>query len=264
MSKVLILDTELTDRKEGEIIDAAWLVLKSGGDLFPDSDRIPTNLSFDHLHNSRYRPEKPITHGAMAVHHILPHELTNSPPSSNCHLPEGTTHLVGHSIDTDWEALGSPADVKRICTHAMATHVWPNASGYSQGALIYMILGEIEETRLLVRAAHRAADDVMMNRILLKEILRLHPELVTWTQLWEFSEECRIPITCPLKRWEGVKLADMDDGAISWCLGQSWLSPYFRVGLQRVLAARYPRSREIDDSDDDQDDEDDFRMEALG
>lgn len=238
MTAAYIFDTELTDRKDGEIIEAAWLKVGADLDLFPGSDRISPTLQVDTLHVQRYKPSKPITHGAMAVHHILPHELQYCPPSSTFHLPEDMAYMIGQSIDTDWVAAGSPKHVKRIDTHGMAQHTWPEASGYGQVALMYRLFGEVEEVRAMVRSAHGAAVDIAMNRLILREILRVHAEVTTWADLHAFSEECRIPLTCPLRRWEGVKLEDMDDGAVSWCLNQSWLDPYFRKGLIRVTESR--------------------------
>lgn len=254
-----ILDCELTDRRDGEIIEVAWIRIAADADLFPGGDRISTNLTVEELHVQRYRPSKPITHGAMAVHHILTHELENSPPSSSFLLPIQMQYMIGHTIDTDWVAVGSPPDILRIDTHAIAQHEWPDATGFGQVALMYRLFGEREETRAMVQNAHGASADVVMNRLLLREILRLHPEITTWSQLHEYSEECRVPLTCPLKRWEGVKLTEMEDSAIDWLLSRHWIDPYLRKGLQRVMDARYPPDADDDESSDDhrsQEDED--------
>jgi exodeoxyribonuclease X len=245
-----ILDTELTDRKDGEIIEAAWLHFASETDLAGASDRIPLDLRVEEIFSARYKPSKPITFGAMAVHHILPHELEGCPQSCEFALPADCAYLIGHSIDTDWQAAGSPAQVKRIDTHAICTWLFPDATGYSQSALIYMLCGANESTRDMLHSAHSAAADVRLNHLLLTHILRLKPEITTWSELWAYSEECRIPRTCPMKKYEGVLLADLDDGFINWCLNQSWLDPYYRKGLERVLDARYPDADGEDDDDD--------------
>lgn len=243
---VYIFDTELTDRKNGEIIEAASMHLPSECDLASSTDVIPLKLPIGLMSYDRFKPSKDSTFGALAVHHILPEELAACPPSSTFALPSDCEYLIGHSIDTDWQAAGAPLHVKRICTHAMAQWVWPEATGYSQVALIYMLLGASKETRELVRMAHSALHDVMLNKILLHKILEGRPSITRWSMLWEFSEECRVPRLCPLKRWEGVELRDMDSEAINWCLRQHWLDPYFRKGLIQVLRNRYP-----DDTDDD-------------
>lgn len=227
---IYIFDTETTDRENGEIIEAAWLQLST--DPIEGDPKILGEWS------SRFRPSQPSSFGAMAVHHILPSELEDCPPSSSFKLPEGIVLLVGHSIDFDWNAAGSPANVKRIDTHAMAQWLWPDASGFSQIALLYMLDGATPETREMVREAHGALADARMNYRLLTHILSMKPEIKTWNELWRYSEVCRIPRTCPFKRWEGVLLEDMDYSAINWCLNQDWLDPYFRKGLNQVLSNR--------------------------
>lgn len=227
---IYIFDVETTDRNDGEIIEAAWLQLST--DPIEGEPKILGEWS------GRFCPSQPSSFGAMAVHHILPSELEDCPPSSSFELPEGVILLVGHSIDFDWNAAGSPANVKRIDTHAMAQWLWPDASGFSQIALLYMLDGATPETREMVREAHGALADVRMNYRLLTHILRLKPEITTWNALWHFSEACRIPRTCPFKRWEGVLLEDMDYSSIDWCLRQDWLDPYFRKGLNQVLQQR--------------------------
>jgi exodeoxyribonuclease X len=240
MGHVLIFDTEQTDRKEGEIIEAAWIRLEGEVDLAGASDRIPHGLPIADVFRGRYRPQKMTTFGALSVHHILPSDLEGKPPSSSFALPAEVTYLIGHSIDYDWRAAGAPQSVKRICTHALAQHIWPEDDSHSQVALIYMLLGPTPETRELVKGAHGADADVMLNRTLLTHILQAKMEITTWSALWEYSEECRIPIYCPMKRWEGQKLEEMDDSAIGWCLRQEWLDPYLRKGFERVMAERYP------------------------
>jgi exodeoxyribonuclease X len=223
-----------------EIIEAAWIRIDPDG---ASEDNIPHPWDVKSW-SQRFHPDKPSTFGAMGVHHILPEELVNCPPSSSFTLPEDCTYLIGHSIDFDWQAIGSPPNVKRICTDAMSRWVWPNATGYSQVALMYMLMGPTPATRNQVKMAHGALADVCMNMALLSYILQAKPEIKTWSALWEFSEECRIPRTCPLKRWEGILLEDMEYGAVQWCLNQDWLDPYFRKGLERMMVKRYGRQQE--------------------
>jgi exodeoxyribonuclease X len=227
---IYIFDTETTDRENGEIIEAAWLKLST--EAIVGEPKVLDEWS------GRFLPSRPSTFGAMAVHNILPFELEGCPPSSSFELPEDTVLLIGHSIDFDWNAAGSPDNVRRIDTCSIAKWLWPDASGYSQIALLYMLDGATPETRETVRNAHGALADARMNYRLLKHILAQKPEISTWNALWRYSEECRIPRTCPFKRWEGVLLEEMDYSAITWCLRQDFIDPYFRTGLNRVLEQR--------------------------
>lgn len=245
-------DSETTDRNPPmEIIEAAYLKIAPQKDMFGEVefDVIPEFVMGVESWSSKFKPDKPSTFGAMAVHHILPSELENCPPSNSFKLPEDCTYLIGHSIDFDWQAIGSPPNIKRICTDAMSRWVWPDATGYSQVALTYMLNGPTPLTREAVRKAHGALADVCINVALFQHIMLAKPEIKTWSQLWEFSEECRIPRTCPMKKYEGVLLEDLDAGFVRWCLDQYWLDPYFRKGLKRVVAKRYARAtpQEFDD-----------------
>lgn len=235
--KVLVFDSEMTGFDDPEIIEAAWIELKPFADWAERGmdDLSAAYFKWEHKYWERFKPVKPSSFGALAVHHILPEELEGCRPSCEFRLPENTGYIIGHSIDVDWFAMGQPP-VKRIDTQAIARWLWPTCSGYSLVALIYMILGATPKTRELVRGAHGAEVDVHLTLILLCEILKLNPHITTWEQFWQYSEECRIPRTCPLKRYEGVLLKDLDPGFIEWCLNQHWLDPYFRKGLERVVA----------------------------
>lgn len=253
-----VFDTERTDRNDGEIIEAAWLQLPVCNDLAGATDYIGADLKPTLLFCSFFKPTKPIAFGSMAVHHILPSYLELSPPSAAFALPTDCAYLIGHSIDFDWIAAGSPEHVKRIDTHAIAQWLWPETSGHSQSALLYMLLGATPETREQLRGAHGALADAWNNLALLREILRLKPEITTWSALWEYSEQCRIPMFCPFKNREGVKLVDLDDSYIDWCLSQHWIDPYLRKGLEQIAEERRKADRASVFDDQDFDDSDDF------
>lgn len=236
---VYIFDTECSDRNDSrEIIESGLIRITPELDLAGESDRICLS-QFSQFAPLRWKPSRPVSVGAIAVHHILPSELEGLPPSRDFRLPEDCTHIVGHSVDFDWEAAGRP-DVRRICTHAMAQWVYPEATGFSLVALLYHIKGATPLTRDLVRNAHSAAHDCFLALLLLSDILEKRPDIQTWTQLHAFSEECRIPRTCPMKKYEGVLLTDLDEGFMGWCLRQDWLDPYFRKGIEREFERRYP------------------------
>lgn len=239
----LIFDTELTDKENGEIIEAAWLRLSCN----PQQFFVAVQWS------QRYCPSKPSTCGALAVHHILHHELEGLDPSCCFEFPADADYIIGHSVDIDWIAAGAPSHIKRIDTHPISQWVWPDATGYSQTALLYMLFGVTESVRDIAQGAHGALNDCRINGMLLREILKTKPEIKSWEELWLFSEECRIPRTCPLGRWRGVLLEDMDFGAINWCLGQPWIDPYFRKGLNRALEKKGHTQNFVHYEDDDED-----------
>lgn len=240
----ILFDTECTGRGDDrEVIEAAWIRPMRMSDLAGEADWIPSPL-FDHTmqgFSKRYKPTKAIEFGAMAVHHILPMELEDCDPTGSFALPDGVEYIVGHSIDFDWQAIGSPR-VKRICTYAISLHLWPDADSHSLSALLYKLRGANSFTREMLKGAHAAAEDCRLAGLLLQEIIETK-NVRTWSELYELSEACRIPLVMPLGDKQGVKgltLAEAyaaDPGFVGWCLRQDWLDPYLRLGLERVIEA---------------------------
>jgi exodeoxyribonuclease X len=240
---VLILDTEATDKEPGrELIEAAWVSIRPVEDLGgvnPDIIAVPIVLDGEFC--QRYKPQQPSKFGALAVHHILPEELEYMPPASSFELPAGVTYLIGHSIDSDWETIGKP-DIKRICTLAMARSLWPKADSHSQSAMLYMLNGATVETRRMLKDAHSAAADVRNNLILLEYILAAKPEIRTWSALWAFSEEARIPTVMFMGRNKGEPISSLDSGEARWYLERDFIDEYQRKALTRELDRRRSES----------------------
>ncbi len=237
MANVLIFDTETTDKDEPELIEAAWVRIKHDVDLVGESDRIVQTLPIAESFVERYKPTKRINYGAMAVHHILPIQLENCEPSDSFSLPADVDYIVGHSIDFDWNVIGRP-DVKRICTYAMAGWIWEDADSYSQSALLYMLCGATTATRLMLKDAHSALADVRNNARLVEHILLAKPDIATWSELYGYSDACRIPRVMPFGKLKGellTELPSVDFGYCQWLLNQDWLDPYLRQGVELAL-----------------------------
>lgn len=245
---VYIVDTECTDLKEPEVIELAWIRPHAVEDIAGASDRIPTPLvpmreapGDSRSFVQRYQPKKPSSFGALNVHHILPAELEGCAPAAEAKLPGDCAYIVAHNADHDWKCLGAPAHVKRICTDAMARWAWPEADSYALGALLYMLLGPTQQTRERLRNAHSALADVENCAILLERILATRPEITTWSQLYAYSEQCRIPRVMPIGEKQGLKgltldeAVEADPGFCDWCLRQDWLDPYLAEGLRQAI-----------------------------
>ena len=253
---ILIFDSETTSKEpDRELIEAAWVSIQPAEDLAGvNLDAITRPLAVSGEFLQRYHPTKPSTFGAMAVHHILPEELEGMPPATDFQLPEGVTYLVGHSIDFDHETIGKP-NVKRICTLAMARALWPTADSHSQSALLYMLEGPTAATRRRLKDAHSAAADVANNLVLLEHILAAKPEIRTWSALYAFSEEARIPTVMFMGRNKGAPIADLESGEIEWYLARDFIDEYQRKALEREMQRR--RATRVSDYDDDQEEDDD-------
>lgn len=231
--QAIILDTETTDATdEREMIEAAYLPIE----ITEDSRIKLAGASFE----QRYKPTRPISFGAMAVHHILPSDVVDCPPPSAFALPAGVEYVIGHKIDFDWETIGRP-DVKRICTLAMARRLWPNES-HTLGALMYLISPDhLEMTRHELREAHSANADVAFCEMVLAQILEI-TGITTLEALWAYSEACRIPTHMTFGKHNGTAIADLPLDYIGWFLGQADIDPYLRKAFEaRVDAERMVR-----------------------
>lgn len=235
ITSVYFFDTEATDKENGELIEAAWLKVAPVIDLAGESDAIPSTLPVTEVFEQRYMPQQRITFGAMAVHHIFEYELYGCPPSHTFALPEDCEYIIGHSIDFDWQLIGRP-NVKRICTDALARHLYPTADSYSLVALAYMTCWQ--GIRPLAKNAHGAKADCDLVRFLLLEMLK-EIDVTTWRGLWEISERCRTPLRLPFSRHKGTPLEALDDGMVNWCLRQDWITEDLRVALEQVLDGTY-------------------------
>lgn len=239
MSAATIVDCETTGIDEPDVIELAWMGPLSG--QYAAALDQPTE-------RRRFKPRKPIALGALATHHILDEDLAGEPEwPGSWSPPAGTEYLIGHNVDYDWKAIGSPP-VKRICTLAFARSLWPELESHSLGALTYHFI-ERHEARDLLRAAHGAARDVELCCRMLTQVLRQLPHVTNWEQLWQESEKARVPLRLtfgkygPHEDWAKktgergmlcAKVRSYDPGYWSWLMNkcdQVTEDPYLRRAL---------------------------------
>ena len=219
-----IFDSETTGLNEPHLIEAAWLKLKDISSLTVTADFL-----------QRYKPGKPIELSALATSHILDEELDGCEPYNTFALPDDVEYLIGHNVDYDWRVIGEP-DVKRICTRALSSKLWPAADSHTQSAMIY--LHYRTEAAGLLRNAHAALDDVKNCRLLLVKILdtlavTLGRPVSGWEELWEISEDARIPTFIGFGKHRGMAIVELPSDYKRWLLNQSDLDPYVRKALTR-------------------------------
>jgi exodeoxyribonuclease X len=193
MPKTIIFDTEATDKNNPIIIEAAWLEVTG-------FDPVTTGESWV----QRYNPGKPISLGALATHHIMDEELVDCPPSSSFSLPDDCEYMIGHNVDFDWSAIGSPY-IKRVCTLALS--------------------------RKLLKNAHSAESDVMICGLIVGHICQ-QLGVGTVEDLWKESELSRIPKVMPFGKHKGLLLADVPGDYRDWLLNQTDIDPYLRKALE--------------------------------
>ena len=218
--RAVILDTETTAAKETperriEVIELAYRDIHSR-----------------ELFLRRYKPLLSPQWGALAVHGITMVELEGCPPSSDARseAPQAD-YWIGHNIDFDWRALGSPP-VKRICTLAMSRALWPGMDSYTLTAMMYFIKGATPATREELRSAHSAEADIDFCETLLQTIMA-----VTKTReleaLWELSEESRIPKVMTFGKFAGPPVSAVDRGYASWYSRQPDADPYLLAAFRQ-------------------------------
>lgn len=221
-SEAVFLDTETTRAVEEpgkpvEVIELAW-----------------AHLDFGVTGVKRYKPTIPPQWGALATHHILPGDLADERPSA--HAPADVppaSYWIGHNIDFDWKALGSPPGVRRICTLALARSLWPEVDSHSLSALVYFTQGASPATRERLRSAHSALADIEFCR----DIFRLQVDLVKPADLetmWRASEEARIPRVFTFGKFKGMPIKAADRGYANWYRRQADPDPYVLEAFRRA------------------------------
>lgn len=185
----IILDTETTGIDEPDVIQLAH------------TDLLDSPLEQDiTCHSLWFRPTKPITYGAMATHHILEEDVVNAEGwPGRWDPPDTAKYIVGHNVDFDWKAIGSPPHVKRICTLALSRRAWPDVDSHSLGALTYWMArqdgtADIQEVRRQLRNAHNASVDLVLTCSLLKSLVGfIGSSADYWEGLYQLSENARVP-----------------------------------------------------------------------
>lgn len=221
-----IFDTETTGFNEPQVIQAASLAISLEGEI-------------GESYTQFFCPSKPIEYGAKAIHHILECDLESSPPSSAFVFNNfvNTPYVIGHNIDYDWEVSGKPA-VKRICTLALARHFWPTMDSHSQSALMYLHFGD--QARAFLVGAHDAGEDVLnlgrlWKGLFLPKLRHVIGGWPTWEEIWQVSEDARIPRVMTFGKYKGQSINDVDRGYIQWYLRQPDTDPYVVSAFHRVL-----------------------------
>lgn len=219
-----IFDTETTGSEQPDLIEAAWLQISD-----------PQTLQVTAQFEQRYQPRHPNTLGALAVHHIYDEELADCPPCTDFTFPADADYMIGHNVDYDWNIANQP-DVKRICTLALSRMLLPDIDSHSQSALIYHFFRPHARERL--KSAHSALVDVQNCKYILQKLIALLPTpITTWEQLWEQSEQARLPRVMAFGKHKGVPIAELPIDYQDWLLRQENMDPYLKIAIQKARKA---------------------------
>ena len=228
--QAIILDTE-THTLNGLPIEIAYAPIQiEAGKLSLDREKM-----FDQLYSIG---NEKISFGSMAVHHILESELIGQPNFSDFELPPETTYIIGHNIDYDIRTIQhsgvDTTNIKAICTLALSRLVWPDAEAHNISALIYMISKGSAKAREMLKGAHRADADIILTANILMHIIH-HLKIQTIEELFEASEDARIPRTINFGKHRGTAISELPADYVQWLLRQEDLDPYLRKALENVI-----------------------------
>ncbi len=222
---VYLIDTETTGRKDPQVIQLAWMRL-----TFNDGYIVE-----DGTFNRFYRPSKEIELGALCTHHISLMDLIDCDPSDTAKLPSDAEYIIGHNVDFDWKALGQP-NVKRICTQALARHLWPNLDSHKLGACLYHV--NPADAKATLKNAHDAeADCCACLSLFLGIVDRLKTTgLVANTaeRLWLISEAARIPKIMAFGKYKGEPISSVPPSYMNWYRQQDDPDPYLLKAFAAV------------------------------
>jgi len=227
--QAIILDTE-THTLNGLPIEIAYAPIQiEAGKLSLDRKQI-----FDQLYSIG---NEKISFASMAVHHILEADIAGQPNFSDFELPTETTYIIGHNIDYDIRTIEQcgvdTSKIKAICTLALARLVWPDAEAHNISALIYMISKGSEKAREMLKSAHRADADIILTANILMHIIH-HLKIQTLEELYEASEDARIPRTINFGKHRGTAISELPSDYVQWLLRQEDLDPYLRKAIENA------------------------------
>lgn len=226
VTNAVILDVETNGRDPVEVIELAWYPMTGSEFHF---DRV-------WIHSQFYCPKLPSTFKAKSVHGLIDSDLAGMPPSEVATAPQ-CEYMIGHNVDYDWKALGSPP-CKRICTLALSRLIWPDDEGHSLGAMLYRILGDLEGKAWSDRL-HSAIDDVEATHLLLSQIINHFPVDQRSLQfLWQVTEVARVPIVFAFGKFKGMRFRDADSGYFMWYMRQEDTDAGVVTAMERELNIR--------------------------
>lgn len=226
------VDTETTGVTNPEVIQFAYaeIVARPG----PVFECTQTTLS-------QYKPTRTIELGALATHHILPEELESFPsPPEKWELPR---YIIGHNIDFDWKVLGSPEEVKRIDTLALAREAWPALDSHKLGALIYYLFPHTE-ARAMLKDAHSAVADLeFCFKVFLAAIAIIPTEkpIASWGDVWRLSEAARMPKVMGFGKHKGKAIAEVPRDYVDWYRRQDETDSYLIKAFAKAGLCPHPQ-----------------------
>ncbi|TNV22869.1 exodeoxyribonuclease X [Buttiauxella sp. B2] len=215
-----IIDTE-TCGLQGGVVEVASVDIENGKIVNPMSDLV--------------RPDRPISHQAMAIHKITEAMVANKPWIEDV-IPRyhGSPYYVAHNASFDQRMLPDLPNSEWICTVKLARRLWPGIK-YSNMGLYKSLKLEVETPADLHH--HRALFDCYITAALLLRIM----EESGWTpdQMVTITGRPALVSTMAFGKYRGKpisEIAEQDPGYLRWMLNNiKELTPDLRMTLKHYL-----------------------------
>lgn len=215
-----IIDTE-TCGLQGGVVEVASVDIENGKIVNPMSDLV--------------RPDRPISHQAMAIHKITEEMVADKPWIEDV-IPRyhGSPYYVAHNASFDQRMLPELPDSEWICTVKLARRLWPGIK-YSNMGLYKSLKLEVETPADLHH--HRALFDCYITAALLLRIM----DESGWTpdQMVTITGRPALVSTMAFGKYRGKpisEVAEKDPGYLRWMLNNiKELTPDLRMTLKHYL-----------------------------
>lgn len=222
----VVFDTEVNSLESMEVIELA----------FCEVCLLDGFLGFSLITKKRFKPTNSFEAGAVAVHRILPEDVESSPPSSSASLPAGE-YVVAHNVDFDVRVMKISEEKKQICTLALCRRIWPQFKSHSLTAMFLELKGMNRENVAAIKDAHSAYNDVVFLNAILESIV-IETRVKSFEELYQLSEQARIPEVMMFGKHKGTKISELDFGYIEWFLRQPDIDPYLKKAFINRLEMR--------------------------
>jgi len=217
-----VIDTE-TCGLQGGVVEVASVDIEGGRIINPMSDLV--------------RPDRPISHQAMAIHKITEDMVADKPWIEEI-IPRyhGSPYYVAHNASFDSRMLPDMPG-EWICTVKLARRLWPGIK-YSNMGLYKSLKLDVETPADLHH--HRALFDCYITAALLIRIM----DESGWTpdQMVTITGRPALVSTMMFGKYRGKKIEEIaqdDPGYLRWMLNNiKELTPDLRMTLKHYLESR--------------------------
>lgn len=220
--RAILFDTETSAKENGEVLELSFC------SVYDSSDG--SQFYRNGIDTFRFKPERGISFGACAVHHILPEDVADCEPFSPDFLPLADIY-IGHNVDFDLRFFPNRTPARTIDTLALFRRYLPDGE-HTLGAAYYYVAGMNPSARSFARRAHGAETDVQLTFEILC-FLQNAFECRSLDELARLSDEARVPTHMSFGKFKGQPINEVDIGWRNWYRRQPDPDPYLLEAFNR-------------------------------